>query len=129
MKYISKYSPNKKVSPAQYISEIVCERRATSLKTNLPAKFWNNPDWKQYYIFQIKIANELLKTYSDKAILFALNLDKCKTVFSLRNPVLIGYIKQYKEPKIDTSERSRDIITDSIGVQSKKKNILDNLNG
>lgn len=129
MKYNSKYSPGKKVSPAQYITEIVCERRASSLKSKLPVFFWRLPDWKNYYIYQIRIANELLKTYSEKAILAALNSEKCKTVFSLKNPILIAQIKKYREPKISTQERDREIIIDSTGFNSNKINILDNLNG
>ena len=129
MKYESQYSPGKKVSPAQYITEIVCERRASSLKSKLPVFFWRLPDWKQYYIYQIRIANELLKSYTDKAILHALKLDKCKTVYSLRNPMLIKEIKKYKEPKFSTTEREREIIIDSTGFNSHKTNILDQLDG
>jgi hypothetical protein len=128
-KYPSKYSPGKKVTPAQYITEIVCERRASSLKTNLPVYFWRLDGWKQYYLFQIKIANELLNTYSENAIINSLNDDACKTVFSLRNPILLKKIKSYKEKKIDTREREREIIVDSTGINKKKKNILDKLNG
>ena len=129
MKYPSKFSPGKKITPAQYITEIVCERRASFLGTNLPTFFWRLEGWKDYYLFQIRIANELLKTYSEKAIIDSLNEQKCKKVFSLRNKMLISMIKSYKEKKYTTTERDREIIVDSVGLTQKKKNMLDKLNG
>lgn len=124
----SKYSPDKKITPAQYLAEIACERRASYLKTNLPIYFWKLDNWKQYYIYQIRIANELLKIYDINAILYALNLDKCKTVFSLKSIILIDYIKKYKIPKIE-EQQDIDIVIDSTGNKNRKINILDTLNG
>lgn len=127
MKFNSKYSPNKKVTPAQYLAEIACERRASSLKTNLPIYFWRLDNWKSYYLYQIKIANELLKTYPVEAILFALKHKDAQRVFSLKNPLIVKLAKQYKKPNVSSEERQIDIVTNSTGKQSRKKNVLDNL--
>lgn len=70
-----------------------------------------------------------MNTYSENAIISSLNDESCKTVFSLRNPILLKKIKNYREKKISTEEREREIIVDSTGISKKKKNVLDKLNG
>jgi len=61
LKFSSKYSPGKKVSAAQYITELICEKNAHIHGTNLPPKFWKLQGWKEFYVAQIRIANLLLK--------------------------------------------------------------------
>lgn len=128
-KFKSRYSPDKNITPAQYLAEIACERRASYLKTNLPVYFWKLDEWRKYYIYQIQIANELLKVYNISAILYALNIDKCKKVFSLKNPMLIDHIKKYKPQVVEKQRIEIDIVTDSTGNRNRKVNILDKLNG
>lgn len=126
-KFKSRYSPDKHVTPAQYLAEIACERRASYLKTNLPIYFWKLDEWRKYYIYQIQIANELLKIYNISAILYALNVEKCKKVFSLKNQMLIEQIKKYKPQPVGKPQIEIDIILDSTGNRNRKVNILDKL--
>jgi chorismate-pyruvate lyase len=39
-RYPSRYSPNGWVSAPQYITELVCEKKAQKEKKELPMKFW-----------------------------------------------------------------------------------------
>jgi ABC-type Fe3+ transport system substrate-binding protein len=93
MKYISRYSNNKEVSAAQYITEIICEQKAKKDKVDLHYKFWTNKKWSLFYRNQIGSANKLLQTYSAKAIIKALLSKEGQKIFSLRAPHLPAMIQ------------------------------------
>tara|TARA_B100000085_G_C18548217_1_gene514773 strand:+ start:1279 stop:1698 length:420 start_codon:yes stop_codon:yes gene_type:complete len=103
-KYISKYSNDKLVSAAQYITELICERKAVKDKKDLHYRFWVSPEWEKYFKNQIGSANKLLKTYADKAIVNALLTSKGKTIYSLRAPHLIAIIEQ-EEKKLQAQNK------------------------
>lgn len=92
-KYPSKYSNGKEVSAAQYITEIICEKKAKIDKKDLHYKFWLNKEWFAFYRNQIASAHKLLKTYSDTAILRGLNNPQASKIYSLRAPYLIPIIE------------------------------------
>lgn len=97
MKYTSRYSPGKQVSETQYITELICEKRAKSLNRDLPIKFWKLEEWKKYYQYQIMQAANLLKKYSSTSIISALHDKRTTSVFSLRNIFLENIIKEYEK--------------------------------
>lgn len=92
-KYISKYSNNKEVSAAQYITELVCEKRAKVFKLDLHYRFWTNKEWSAFYRNQIGTANKLLKYYEAKVIIRALKNPQTNRLYSLRSPVLVSVLK------------------------------------
>jgi len=96
--YLSLYSPGQFVTVAQYIAEIMCEKRAASLQRNLPTNFCKFDEWKGYYFYQLKLARKLLEEYDIKIILDVIRDSK---IFSLRNSGLIKRLKylQQKQPK------------------------------
>ena len=47
-KYISKYSNDKLISAAQYITEIICERKAVKDKQDLHYRFWISKEWSKF---------------------------------------------------------------------------------
>jgi hypothetical protein len=96
-KYPSKYSNGRTVSAAQYITELICEKKAKIDNKDLHYKFWTNKEWSGFYKNQIASANKLLKTYSANAIIKALNNDKAKKVYSLRSPFLVPIIKDEED--------------------------------
>lgn len=96
-KYISKYSNNKEVSAAQYITEIVCEHYAKKNKLDLHYRFWTNKEWSSFYRSQIGTANKLLKKYDCKAIIRALHNPKSTRIYSLRAPHLIAIIEDEQD--------------------------------
>jgi hypothetical protein len=96
-KYISKYSNNKEVSPAQYITEIICENKAKKEKKDLHYRFWLNKEWANYFKNQIASANKLIKKYGDVAIVRALKNAKASRIYSLRAPYLIPIIEEEKK--------------------------------
>lgn len=96
-KYPSKYSNGKMVSASQYITEIICEKKAKLTGQDLHYKFWANKTWSAYYRNQIGSANKLLNKYSETAIVRALNTDAASKIYSLRAPHLIPIIEQQQQ--------------------------------
>jgi hypothetical protein len=64
----SSYNAKRKITPAQRLAEIACERQANLLGKTLIPQFWNTPEWKKRFIDQVRHANELLKIYDFNAI-------------------------------------------------------------
>lgn len=112
-KYISKYSNNKEVSPAQYITEIICENKAKKDKKDLHYKFWINKEWAAYFRNQIATANKLLQKYNDVAIVRALKSDGASKIYSLRAPHLLPIIEQ-EQKKLESENKKLTIETKRV---------------
>ena len=127
-KYISKYSNNKEVSAAQYITEIICEKKAKIFKLDLHYRFWTNKEWSAFYRNQIATANKLVKQHNPKAIISALNSPKTSKIYSLRAPTLLPIIKseeQVLEQKNTTLKQEYTRKQDAKFAKNKStKNIL-----
>jgi hypothetical protein len=72
-KYPSRYSPDGFVTAAQYILELVCEKKARAEGKELPIKFWELKEWRQTFIMQLRKVHSLLKKYDERAIIRAIN--------------------------------------------------------
>jgi hypothetical protein len=105
MKFISKYSPNKQITPAQYIIELICERKASLNNIDLPIKFWNLPEWANFFRSQLRLCHNLLKQYSASAIVKALRDRRCSNIYSLGAPWLKPVIEEYE--KIERLKQSQ----------------------
>jgi hypothetical protein len=131
MQYISKYSNGKKVSAAQYITEIICEHYAKKEKYDLHYRFWTTNKWSLYYRNQIATANQLIKKYEDTVIVRALNSDEAKNIYSLRAPHLKDIIEKYQSIVASENKVLKTPINRCDNYQSRKsynkKNILDTL--
>jgi hypothetical protein len=132
-KYPSRYSINKDgshkdVTAAQYIAELICEKRAASMNRELPTKFWELEEWAKYYKYQIMLAYKLLKQFSDKAIVKGLFDPKCHNVFSLNNPWLKSIIHKYNELKEPEVKHIDKIDPVAKPIRQQKENIISRLN-
>lgn len=131
-KYISKYSNNKPVSAAQYITELICERKAIKDKKDLHYRFWLSKEWASFFRNQIGSAHKLLKQYSDKAIVNALLTSNGKKIYSLRAPHLPDMIdRESKKLDAQNKEFTKEIDRTSEKTyqlnKPKKKNIISKL--
>jgi hypothetical protein len=104
MKYPSRYSNEKFVSAAQYITEIICEKKAKIDKEDLHHRFWTNKKWSSFFRNQIATANQLVSKYGEKAVIRALKNPKTERIYSLRAPHLLPIIEQ--EAEIVSKENS-----------------------
>ncbi len=82
-KYPSKYSPNQYVTEAQFIIELICEKKAKFDNVELPIKFWNLPQWSMFFKRNLRRVHKLLKEYNGKAMLNALNLPEFNNSYSV----------------------------------------------
>lgn len=89
--FVSKYGGNF-VSPAQFLSEMMCERQAFRENEELVNKFWTQPRWKREFKKQILGANALLKLYDIKVIIKVLMAKP--SVFSLHAKWLDPFFQQ-----------------------------------
>lgn len=120
-KYPSKYSNDKLVSAAQYITELICEKKAKLDREDVHAKFWLTKKWASYYRNQIPTANKLVKKYNDKAIIRALNSPEAKKIYSLRAPHLIPIIEREAD-KLDNETTSISTPLDRSDKSTYRKN-------
>ena len=92
---------------AQYIAEMVCLREAEKQRVGRPAyALWNTEKWQKKFKSQVTKAYNLLKKYSDKAIINVLNSYKGKKIYSLRVKFLEPIIEKEQEAidKIEAKE-------------------------
>ena len=89
-RYPSRYGEKRMVTVAQYLAELMCERRAKQEKRNLPPQFWQNEIWKKIFLQQVVSANNLLKRLDPertgvgaKALSAFLRSEQGKGIYSL----------------------------------------------
>ncbi len=121
-KYPSRYSPNGWVHAAQYITELICEKKAQVDKKELPLKFWELEEWLKFYRYQITLANKLIKEYGEHVIISALKDNRMWKTYSLRSPFLKNVIEEYK----NKDEVARKIATQIEYDFSEKKTFESN---
>ena len=128
--YQSRYN-NSYVTPAQYITELICEKNALNKHNDLPRKFWELPEWANMYKYQIKYANQLVKKFPHSAIVKALLDPRTKSVYSLANPILRPIIDEYqkKQPADISVIENRFTAETGSGYKEavKPKNIISKL--
>jgi hypothetical protein len=59
--YLSRYGVSRWVTAAQFICEVLCERRAKAERKKLPLQFWKDKAWGNEYSRQLVAVNALLK--------------------------------------------------------------------
>jgi hypothetical protein len=117
--YPSRYAKDTWVTPAQYITELICEHKAVMDKKDLPYRFWTLPEWAKFFRGQINAANSLLKKHSVQAITQALHSDRGRRIYSLRAPWLEEII--VAEEKVIKAKAYKPEKPQSISVPVKGK--------
>tara|TARA_R110002020_G_scaffold380217_1_gene591409 strand:+ start:24810 stop:25157 length:348 start_codon:yes stop_codon:yes gene_type:complete len=96
---------------------MVCFRKAEKENVGRPAyALWNTKKWKKEFQSQVTKAYGLLKKYSDKAIINALNSPRGKSIYSLRVKNLEYLIKDAQK-RLDKMNPS--VIDYNDNTQSK----------
>ena len=127
--YPSRYSPNKEITAAQYILDLVCERKAKSQNKELPIHFWNLPEWQKFFKMQLRRVHALLKKYDASAIIAAIN--KCYKLWSIlpawfEEKVKIEQEILKKMPIVDVQPINRNIEKTGVDIP-KDKTLKDKL--
>lgn len=82
---------------AAYVAEIMCRKNAENKNQgSLPYKFWNCKPWDWTFRRQLYAANNLIKRFSEEAVVKAINSDEFKNIFSLNHPKAVSIIRKIK---------------------------------
>jgi hypothetical protein len=131
--YPSRYSPNGWVSSYQYITELICEKKAQQDGKELPIKFWEIKEWRSFYRYQITLATSLVKEYGEEAVIAALRDRRCYKTYSLRAPFLKPIIEEHKKTQekaksVDTKDLSYDFDSkENFSSNNQKRSLLSDL--
>ena len=131
-KYPSRYTHgDKKVTAAQYLAEVVCERQAQKDKKELPKQFWNLPHWKKKFTSQLFAARGLLKLYDEAVIIKAVKSEKARYIYSLRAPTLDDIIKECQHTLELGKAKSKDanVVRKDVTAKPREHRVEDNILG
>ena len=131
-KYPSRYSPQGWVHAAQYVTELICEKKAQTEKKELPLKFWELKEWLKFYRYQITLANKLIKEYGEHSVISALRDNRTWKTYSLRSPFLEKIIKEYKNKEEIARKIAKEIEYDfsekkTFSSNNNKKSVISKL--
>lgn len=119
---ISKLSGHE-VKPAQYLTELMCERKANKEQRKIQAGFWHDDYWKTFYVQQIQAANSLLKLYAVDIIIAAVKDKRASWMYSLRSPQLKPILADYQKK----AENKAKIEKETKQKQANKSNMADSI--
>ena len=118
---------------AAYVAEIMCKRNAENKNEgSLPYKFWNKKPWNWTFKRQLMAANNLLKKFSEQALVKAIQSKEFKGVFSLNHPKVIGVLKKYELLLSEQASKPKQEVEVKKNAKTRKKsygrqNILNKL--
>lgn len=93
-RYPSLYSPSQYITAAQYILELLCEKKAEFEGTRLPIKFWQFPKWSKFFRRNLRQTHKLLKQYDESAIINAVKSPKFKNRYSIFTPYFLSLVEK-----------------------------------
>lgn len=103
---------------AQYVAELVCQKKATHEKVGtLPYKFWNLPKWKKEYIRQVSLANKLIKEFGDEAVVKFIKSKSGSKTISLGARNVKSEIEKIKN-NLDSAPKCDTIQVNALEVES-----------
>jgi len=117
---------------AAYVAEIMCKKNAENKNQgSLPYKFWNKKPWDWTFRKQLCAANNMIKKYSEEALVKAIHSDDFRGIFSLNHPKCYGIIRRYELLLIeeDKNKQKLEVKTDPKRRKKSygKKNLLSKL--
>lgn len=126
----SRYTDTEKqLTPAQWLAELMCERKAKSERKDLPVKFWDKklyPEWAKEWVKQAIIANRLLKKYSFEAIVAALKNPKALKIYSLGATKMLTPLIEQAQKQIDNKPQEA-VVVDTLPTNVKTTNVTKSL--
>jgi hypothetical protein len=113
----SRYSPEKEVTVAQYIVELVCENYAKKFgKGELPIHFWRQNEWKKRFRMQSIRVSQLLKKYHQDAVI---EIVKSKRIWNLFPKWIAEEIEKINDRCVKAAEQKRQREVEEIDRSAK----------
>lgn len=124
-KYKSIFSPDKDIRADQFIIEILCKNRATSMKMVLPLGFTKLPEWATYFSSQLKKCREYIELYNEKVIIEVITKKKIHSLFPVwvKNEIEKEYKKTLATTETLSNIEPPQRILKSTGKESKDLNL------
>ena len=119
-RYPSVYSPQKWVTSAQYIIELVCENKAKHKKVDLPIHCGKQANWATFDRTQTRAGHKLLKDFDEKAIIKTI---KEKNVRNLL-PKWIRPVIVKEQQIIDAKQKLKDFQNKDKSICSPKSGTI-----
>lgn len=111
------------ITPAQFLSEVMCERQAKINGEELVYRFWNIQFWKKEFSKQLRLAQKILVLYDPHIVSKALRSKEGKKIFSLGAPWLIKIIeieqRNFKSIEVENIKEVVDLPLKKSFEQSK----------
>ena len=126
-KYYSRYSPEKKISPHQYVIEFICENKAKKDRVDLPTHFWKIPKWEKYYKSQLRACVKLCDRHGHSKVLAFVKERKIYSLFAKWLDEAIGNF-QFSEVELSIEN---EVSRENLGCSGiiKKDKVKDLLKG
>ena len=117
------------ITEAQYIVELILRKFAKWKHIDTNGKFWSRLPFKRMWPQQAVLAAKLLKQYSARAIIQAINSSQAERIFSLGNPDLIQILKTFaaKPDIVSTETEVADAVSKPRSESFGKKGSLSRL--
>lgn len=112
--YESSYGATRRITAAQRLAELACERIAADQGRGLAARFWNTPAWREPFTVQKRFADILLKLYDAEAVMRAFRENP--RVRSLGAPFFHEDLRRHQKQL--EAERARALNAAPIETQS-----------
>ena len=107
------------ITPAQYIIELICAKKAAMSKTNLSYKFWYTTEWSSFFKRWLRQVHILLKKYDALAIINALNDEKSGKRWSIHTDFMLNLIDEHSK-KLKKENKSKKVFMDEETEQRIK---------
>lgn len=121
-RYPSKYGLKEHpITAAEWLAQLMCERRASREKRVLSFRFWKRPPWNDIYRQQAVAANRLLSHLDPhdtgtgmKAVLRFLRSPKGRFLYSLAPAFVLPLAEQAHQAVIDEEESAYLAVLEDI---------------
>lgn len=105
---------------AAYVAEIMCRKNAENKNEgSLPFKFWNKKPWDWTFKRQLFVARQLIKDFSEEAVVKAINSEDFKGIFSLNHPKVRGIVSKF-QAAVDRIKDSVQVLDIAQEPQTRK---------
>jgi len=128
--YQSRYSDSY-IRADQYIAELICEKKARCDGKDLPRKFWNLPEWSQFFKQHLRQIAKLLKKYEATTIIQALTSYEAGWKYSLFTDYMLELIENFHQKRLLNLTKERQVVTlpegETFSTHQAKKTVVDTL--
>lgn len=106
LRFKSRYTDlNKQITAAQYLAELMCERKAGYDKSSLFMHFWHDSAHVEHFQNQVRAANRLLRSYPIDIILRCLR--QTPKIYSLLNKEFRALLRKLGKPIVDKIKKGK----------------------